>query len=101
MFIPGDSPKISFPVPKMEESSPRYSCMDGCKAYVREGIPTPPKHPYKLELPPHAVTVTTRIIPFLVGNPYKPSFGTVTGRGDNPTYKVLGTSILGTERNSW
>ena len=26
---------------------------------------------------PHPVTVTTRIIPFLVGNPYKPSF--VTG----------------------
>ena len=25
------------------------------------------------------VTVTTRIIPFLVGNPYKPSFETVTG----------------------
>ena len=28
---------------------------------------------------PHPVTVTTRIIPFLVGNPYKPSFATVTG----------------------
>ena len=30
------------------------------------------------------VTVTTRIITFLVGDPYKPSFPTVTGRGDNP-----------------
>ena len=29
----------------------------------------------------HPVTVTTRIITFLVGNPYKPSFVTVTGRG--------------------
>ena len=28
--------------------------------------------------------VTTRIIIFLVGDPYKPSFATVTGRGDNP-----------------
>ncbi len=30
---------------------------------------------------PHPVTVTTRISPFLVGNPYKPSFVTVTGWG--------------------
>ena len=30
--------------------------------------------------------VTTRIIIFLVGNPYKPFFATVTGRGDNPRY---------------
>ena len=28
--------------------------------------------------------VTTRIITFLVRDPYKPSFATVTGRGDNP-----------------
>ena len=32
-----------------------------------------------LELTPHPVTVTTRIIPFLVGNPYKHLFVTVTG----------------------
>ena len=37
-------------------------------------------------LSPLPVTVTTRIITFLVGNPYKPSFVTVTGRGDNPRY---------------
>ena len=37
-------------------------------------------------LSPLPVTVTTRIITFLVGHPYKPSFATVTGRGDNPTY---------------
>ena len=36
---------------------------------------------------PLPVRVTTRIITFLVGNPYKPSFATVTGRGDNPKYK--------------
>ena len=30
------------------------------------------------------VTVTTRIITFLVGNPYKPSFATVTGWGVDP-----------------
>ena len=36
-----------------------------------------------LELPPapHPVTVTTRIITCLIGNPYKPSFVTVTGWG--------------------
>ena len=34
---------------------------------------------------PHPVTVTTRIITFLVGNPYKPSFATVTGWGVDPT----------------
>ena len=36
---------------------------------------------------PLPVTVTTRIITFLVGDPYKPSFATVTGRGDNPRYQ--------------
>ncbi len=35
---------------------------------------------------PLPVTVTTRIVTFLVGDPYKPSFATVTGRGDNPKY---------------
>ena len=37
-----------------------------------------------LECGPHPATVTTRIIPFLVGNPYKPSFVTATGRGPHP-----------------
>ena len=37
-------------------------------------------------LSPLPVTVTTSIITFLVGDPYKPSFTTVTGRGDNPRY---------------
>ena len=27
-----------------------------------------------------------QIITFLVGNPYKPSFATITGKGDNPKY---------------
>ena len=35
---------------------------------------------------PHPITVTTRIITFLVGNPYKPSFATVTGWGVDPMY---------------
>ena len=39
--------------------------------------------PY-LRSTPHPVTVTTRIITFLVGNPYKPSFATVTGWGVDP-----------------
>ena len=50
---------------------------------------------------PHPVTVTTRIITFLVGNPYKPSFATVTGWGVDPNYahfmpgvsRVLVTSL--------
>ena len=37
---------------------------------------------------PHPVTVTTRIITFLVGNPYKPSFATVTGWGVDPSYTL-------------
>ena len=39
---------------------------------------------HTLDTAPLTVTVTTRIITFLVGDPYKPSFATVTGRGDNP-----------------
>ena len=33
---------------------------------------------------PLPVTVTTRIVAFLVGDSYKPSFATVTGRGPYP-----------------
>ncbi len=38
---------------------------------------------------PHPVTVTTRIIAFLVGNPYKPSFATVTGWGVDPSHPTF------------
>ena len=34
------------------------------------------------------VTVTTRIITFLVGNPHKPLFATVTGKGPHPRYTL-------------
>ena len=44
---------------------------------------------------PHPVTVTTRIITFLVGNPYKPSFVTVTGWGVDPKYMVVLNSFEG------
>ena len=37
---------------------------------------------------PLTVTVTTRIITFLVGDSYKPSFPTITGKGDNPKYNI-------------
>ena len=37
-------------------------------------------------LSPFPVIVTTRIITFLVGDSYKPSFATITGKGDNPSY---------------
>ena len=36
--------------------------------------------------PPHRMPVTTKIIIFLIGNPYKPSFTTVTVRGPHPIY---------------
>ena len=42
-----------------------------------------------LGLSPCPVTATTRIIRFLVGDPYKPSFPTVPWKGDNPTYIKL------------
>ena len=35
---------------------------------------------------PFPVTVTTRIIQFLVGNPYRPLFATVAGKGPHPIY---------------
>ena len=35
---------------------------------------------------PLPVTVTNRIMTFLVGDPYKPPFPTVTGRGPRPKY---------------
>ena len=34
--------------------------------------------------PPHRIPVTTKIIICLIGNPYKPSFTTVTVRGPHP-----------------
>ena len=38
---------------------------------------------------PHPVTVTTRIITFLVGDPYKPPFVTVTGWGVDLRYSHI------------
>ena len=40
-------------------------------------------------LSPIPVTVSTRIVIFLVTDPYKPSFATITWRGDNPIYAVI------------
>ena len=42
--------------------------------------------PIYLGCGPLPVTVTTRIIAYLVGDSYKPSFATVTGRGPHPIY---------------
>ena len=45
-------------------------------------------------LSPCPVTVTTRIIPFLVGNPYKPSFATgILGGGQPKLYNLVGAII--------
>ena len=38
--------------------------------------------------PPPRMPVTTRIMTCLIGNPYKPSFATVTGRGPHPRYNA-------------
>ena len=46
-------------------------------------------HQVSVGTTPHPVTVTTRIITFLIGDPYKPSFVTVTGRGVDLKYQYL------------
>ena len=54
---------------------------------------------------PHPVTVTTRIITFLVGNPYKPSFATfchcywVGGRSNLYIYIYINQPSLFQDRN--
>ena len=44
------------------------------------------QHDITLVWPPHRMPVTTRIITFLVGDPYKSSFTTVTVRWPYPRY---------------
>ena len=43
---------------------------------------------------PLTVTVTTRIITFLVGDSYKPLFATVTVRGPHPIYHIISYHII-------
>ena len=52
---------------------------------------------------PFPVTVTTRIIPFLVGNPYEPLFATVTGKGPHPRHTFIDIKTPSWWRNlqSW
>ena len=50
---------------------------------------------------PHPLTVTTRIITFLVGNPDKPSFATVTGWGVDPMYVFYFWKSLKDEDSNW
>jgi len=49
----------------------------------------PPPKKISVGLSPFPVILTTRIIIFLVGDPYKPSFATITGNGGQP--KISGT----------
>ena len=62
----------------------------------KQGIIAPPGiyHRY-LGLSPFQVTVTTRIIPFSVGNPYKPSFAIVTGKGTTQEIPKMTPSLKG------
>ena len=48
-----------------------------------------PEMRVSLGLSPFPVIVTTRIISCLVGDSYKPSFATITGKGDNPRYHLV------------
>ena len=62
--------------------------------------------PQEVELFPRLpVTVTTRIITFLVGNPYEPSFATVTGRGTTqgitPISGVMGPTFFILQWPGW
>ena len=50
---------------------------------------------------PHPVTVTTRIITFLVGNPYKPSFPTVTGWGVDLRSTIVGFRMTPSKSKSY
>ena len=45
-------------------------------------------------VPLSRIQVTTRTIVFLAGDPYKPSFAIVTGRGDNPRYSLTASIRL-------
>ena len=51
------------------------------------GVPLFLETPIYIGCGPLPVTVTTRIITFLVGDPYKPSFPTVTGGTWHPRIK--------------
>ena len=62
--------------------------------------------PVYFGLPPFPVIGTTRIITFLVGNPYKPSFPLLLGRGTTQSLllfqiKVLSPKILPSEGVGW
>ncbi len=60
------------------------SCLETLKVFLGWFLVLPSAS--LIGLSPFPVSVTTRIITFLVGDPYKPSFATVTGRGDNPNH---------------
>ena len=49
-------------------------------------------------VPPPRMPVTTRIIPFLVGNPYKPSFPLLLGEG---TTQKITLFRVGTRQHIW
>ena len=48
----------------------------------------PKKNETFIGLSPFPVIVTTRIVSCLVGDSYKPSFATITGKGDNPRHSL-------------
>jgi len=68
------------------------------KCLLGKEIPLPPNYFWcfilqrciNLGVSPCRVTVTTRHIICLVGNPYKPFFATVTGRRENPISIYIG-----------
>ncbi len=60
----------------------------------------PNKYTVIIGLSPCPVTVTTRIVMFSVGDPYKPSFATVTGRGQ-PKVIINNAHFCCTSYDSW
>ena len=56
--------------------------------FWRKALPSLEWTSISLRSTPHPVTATIRIITYLVGNSYKPSFATVTGWGVDPTYPL-------------
>ena len=81
----GNYPPGNYHIPPMEEENHLSS-------YLSRGY---------VGLSPLPVTVTTRIITFLVGDPYKPSFVTVTGRGDNPKDMLVAWMVCVGTPTSW
>ena len=76
MKIPSTSPELKKEA--MQFQSPQPMCDQK----------RPKKNETFIGLSPFPVIVTTRIVSCLVGDSYKASFTTITGKGDNPRHSL-------------